>query len=55
MFGVNVLAIMNLMEKIQRKYKISRCVCETRGMPPAATKSKKIFLASRSKSRSQGH
>ena len=25
------------------------------GMPPAATKSEKLFLASRSKSRSQGH
>ena len=25
------------------------------GMPPVATKSKKLFLASRSKSRSQGH
>ena len=37
------------------KIKISRCVCETLTMPPAATKSKKLFLASRSKSRSQGH
>ena len=33
--------------------KISRCVCETRNMPPAATKSKKAIF--RSKSRSQGH
>ena len=40
--------------RLSSSKKISRCVCETR-MPPAATKSKKLFLASRSKSRSQGH
>ena len=31
------------------------CLWNTTCMPPVATKSKKLFLASRSKSRSQGH
>ena len=35
--------------------KIKVCLWNTTCMPPAATKSKKLFLASRSKSRSQGH
>ena len=42
----------NLSQK-QINYEKSRCVCEIL-CPPAATKSKKLILASRSKSRSQG-
>ena len=39
--------------KVRRKK--SRYVCETLTMPQAATKSKTLFLDSRSKSRSQGY
>ena len=55
----SVKKVMAKIKVIQKEVKLqgkkSRCVCETLQYAPAATKSKKLFLASRSKSRSQGH
>ena len=46
---LNIDFVFNIGERSEPEnfdYKISRCVCETRTMPPAATKSKKaIFRA----------
>ena len=54
-FSTNWNKFVNQIERFRTSFKYQSVFEKHYSMPPAATKSKKLFLASRSKSRSQGH